>query len=125
LGQTRADILARPPVPTVAALVGAQYYWIFHYHPVALLGYIAVLEGYPPSMAMIDQLEARTGYPRDAFRTMIAHAEPDPGHSAELDEVLNELPLKPEQSAAIGLSAMSTVRLLTKAFREVVDEAAI
>jgi len=124
LGRARADILARPPSPTVAALVGAQYYWIFHYHPVALLGYIALLEGYPPSMAMIDQLQARTGYPRDAFRTMIAHAELDPGHSEELDEVLDELPLTPEQSAAIGLSAMSTTQLLTKAFREVVDEAA-
>ena len=27
-----------------AALVGAQYYWIFHAHPVSLLGYLAVLE---------------------------------------------------------------------------------
>ena len=75
LGRPRSDVLARPPSPTVAALVGSQYYWIFHFHPVALLGYIAVLEGYPPSMAMIDQLEAGTGYPREAFRTMIAHAE--------------------------------------------------
>lgn len=123
LGRTRTEILARPPSPTVAALVGAQYYWIFHYHPVALLGYIAVLEGYPPSMAMIDDLAAGTGYTRDAFRTMVAHAELDPGHSEELDELLDELPLTTDQSAAMGLSAMSTVRLLTRAFREVVDEA--
>ena len=123
LGRRRSEILARPPSPTVAALVGAQYYWIFHYHPVVLLGYIAVLEGYPPSMAMIDQLVAGTGYPREAFRTLIAHAELDPGHSEELDELLDDLPLTEEQTAAIGLSAMSTTRLLTSAFEEVVHEA--
>src|SRR5215212_640831 len=48
LGVAREEVLARPPSANVAALVGAQYYWIEHYHPVALLGYIALLEGYPP-----------------------------------------------------------------------------
>jgi hypothetical protein len=122
LGRPRADVLARTPSPTVAALVGSQYYWILHYHPVALLGYIAVLEGYPPSPAMIDDLLERTGYPREAFRTMAAHAELDPGHGEELDRFVDGLPLTPEQSAAIGLSAMSTTRLLTGAFAEVVDD---
>src|SRR5207237_3301598 len=98
LGGGRAAVLARPPSPTVAALVGAQYYWILHYHPVGLLGYIGVFEGYPPSPAMIDGLVASTGYGRDAFRTMIAHAELDPGHRDELDRLLDELPLTPEQS---------------------------
>ncbi len=58
LGRERSDILSRIPAPTVAALVGAQYYWMFHYHPVALLGYIAVLEGYPPTPELVDDLVA-------------------------------------------------------------------
>jgi RimJ/RimL family protein N-acetyltransferase len=123
LGRARSEVLVRLPSPTVAALVGSQYYWIFHYHPVALLGYIAVLEGYPPSTAMIDELVAGTGYPREAFRTMLAHAELDPGHAEELDELLDELPLTREQSAAIGLNAMSTTRVLTEAFGEMVGSA--
>lgn len=124
LGRDRAAVLARPPSPTVAALVGAQYYWIFHYHPVGLLGYIAVFEGYPPSPAMIDGLIASTGYDRGAFRTMIAHAELDPGHRDELDRLLDELPVTPEQSTVIGLSAMFSVDAFARAIDEVVEEAA-
>jgi hypothetical protein len=120
LGEDRSSILARPPSRTVAAFVGAQYYWIFHYHPVALLGYIAVLEGYPPSPAMIDELIARTGYPREAFRTVIAHGELDPGHSAELDELLDRLRLTTEQASVMGLSAMSTAAGFARALDEVI-----
>jgi hypothetical protein len=121
LGKERSDILARPPTPTIAALVGAQYYWIRHYHPVALLGYIAVLEGYPPTTALIDTLVAKTGYSREAFRTLIAHAELDPGHRDELDELLDTLSLTREQSEVLGLSAMFTVHMLTRALDEVIS----
>jgi hypothetical protein len=122
LGRNRADVLRRPPSPTVAALVGAQYYWVQHFHPVALLGYIGLLECYPPSPALIDELQRRTGYDRAAFRTMIAHAELDPGHGAELDELLDSLPLTREQSAVIGLSAMHTVEGYTAAIEEILAE---
>jgi hypothetical protein len=121
LGRPRAQVLARPPSPTVASLVGAQYYWIQHFHPVALLGYIGLLEGYPPSPGLIGELERRTGFERAAFRTMIAHAELDPGHGAELDELLDTLPLTREQSAVIGLSALHTVERYTQAIEEILD----
>lgn len=122
VGVDRRTVLARPPAPSVAAMVGSQYYWILHYHPVALLGYIAVLEGYPPSMAMIDGLVERTGYDRTAFRTLIAHSELDPGHADELDELLDRLPLTREQVGVVGLSAITTVRLIARVFDEVADE---
>jgi hypothetical protein len=122
VGIDRSTVLSRPPGPGVAALVGAQYYWIFHYHPVALLGYIAVLEGYPPSMAMIDGLATRTGYDRGAFRTLIAHSELDPGHSDELDELLDQLPLTRDQAGVVGLSAISTVTRIARVFDEVAEE---
>lgn len=121
LGGERATILARAPSPAVAALVGAQYYWIFHYHPAALLGYIAALEGYPPSMQLIDELVARTGHSRAAFRTLTAHAELDPAHRDDLDEMLDDLPLTRSQSAVIGLSALYSVHMLTRVFEEIVD----
>jgi hypothetical protein len=122
LGCDRAALLRRPPSPAVAALVGAQYYWIHHFHPVAVLGYIGLLEGYPPSLPLIDALQRGTGYERAAFRTMIAHAELDPGHGAELDELLDTLPLTREQSAVIGLSAMHTVECYTRAIEELLEE---
>ena len=82
---------------------------MLHHHPVALLGYIGLLEGFPPSPGMIEDLRARTGYPADAFRTMVAHAELDPRHGDELFELVDTLPLTPEQSAVMGLSAMHSV----------------
>lgn len=124
LGAERSTVVARPPSATVAGLVGAQYYWILHYHPVTLLGYIALLEGYPPSAELIDDLMARTGHPRGAFRTLIAHAELDPHHRDELDVVLDGLPLTPEQSTVIGLSAMSSVHMLARAIDEVAEASA-
>ena len=122
LGMERAAVLARPPSPTVASLVGAQYYWIHHFHPVALLGYIGLLEGYPPSPGLIDELQRRTGFERAAFRTMIAHAELDPGHGAELDELLDTLPLEPEQATVMALSALHTVERYTQAIEAILDE---
>ncbi len=62
LGVDREAVLALPPSGTVAALVGAQYFWILHYHPVALLGYVALLEGYPPVASEVEDLRRRTGF---------------------------------------------------------------
>jgi hypothetical protein len=119
LGRDRSSILTRVPSPTVARAVGAQYYWVLHYHPVALLGWIGLLEGYPPTPATIDEVMARTGYGPQAFRTLSAHAELDVGHGDELFETVDRLPLTEEQSAVIGLSAMSSVDLLARALDEV------
>jgi hypothetical protein len=99
--------------------VGAQYYWVLHYHPVALLGWIALLEGYPPTTDTIDQLMVRTGYGPEAFRTIAMHAELDVRHGAELFERLDRLALTPEQSTVIGLNAMSSVHLLGRAIDEI------
>ena len=61
LGVDRANVLERMPSPAVAALVGGQYYWILHYHPVAFLGYVALMEGYPPTPELIESSSARPG----------------------------------------------------------------
>jgi hypothetical protein len=124
LGLSRDEVLARPPSASVAALVGAQYYWIEHYHPVALLGYIGLLEGYPPTIADVDALMARTGYEREAFRTLIRHAELDPLHREDFDEALDRLPLTAEQSAVIGLSGLYSINAFTRVVEGVLDQAA-
>jgi hypothetical protein len=119
IGVERASILARVPSPTVARAVGAQYYWVLHYHPVALLGWIGLLEGYPPIPETIDALVVSTGYGPKAFRTLSAHAELDVGHRDELFDLVDRLPLTTDQSKVIGLSALSSVDLLTQALDEV------
>jgi hypothetical protein len=122
VGRDRATVLAAPPSPVVAGLVGAQYYWVLHFDPVAFLGYLAALEGYPPSDALIEELRARTGYEEGAFRTILAHAERDPGHRDELFELLDRLRVSPEQSALLGLSALWSARMLARAISDVTEE---
>lgn len=120
-GRDRAEVLARPPSALVAGLVGAQYYWTLHAHPVAILGYLAALEGYPPSQALVDELAAATRFGEEAFRTIAAHAERDPGHRDELLAVLDRLEATPAQSALLGLSALWSARLLARAIAEVTE----
>lgn len=121
LGVERDGMLARPPPAAVAALVGAQYYWTLHYHPIALLGYMAVLEGHPPSLEHIDLLMERTGFPPRAFRTLIEHAALDPGHGDEIFVMVDELSCGEDLSAVLGLSAMHTVVGLAEVLEAVVD----
>jgi hypothetical protein len=123
LGRSREEALARPPSPSVAALVGAQYYWIEHHDPVAILGYIGALEGYPPRPADVEELIERTGYGREAFRSLVRHAEVDQAHSAEFFDVLDGLPLSERQLAVIGLSALHSVRAYTRVIEDVLATA--
>ena len=124
LGVPRAAVFARVPSPAVACLVGSQYYWVLHHHPVALLGYLAVAEGYPAAPSLIEEMVARTGHPRDAFRMLAEHAELDPHHRDELDQLIDSLPLTPELETTLGLSAMSSVGLMARCIEEVAESLA-
>jgi hypothetical protein len=108
----------RPSSPDIADLAGAQYYWIEHQHPIALLGYIRTLEGNAPAPGLADRLADRTGLPDAAFHTVRAHAELDHGHLAELDETIDALPLTPAHETALAVSALHTadglIRLFTR-----------
>lgn len=115
------EFLRRPPSPTVASMVGSQYYWIHHFHPVALLGYIAILEGYPPELEQADRLAAATGLPRPAFRTIHKHAHLDPFHRDNLDRAIDGLALTPQHDAVIGVSALHTIGLFVRAMDELLS----
>jgi len=109
-------LLAEQPAPVIAALVGSQYYWVNHYHPVCLLGYIAVLEGHAPSSQLSERLRAATGFPAEAFRALDHHADVDDRHAAQLYQLLDGLPLTASQDAAVGVSALHTAASLTELF---------
>lgn len=117
-GHDPGEPLRRVPPASVAALAGAQYYWLSHYHPVTLLGYIAVLEGTPPHPALAARLAATTGYSAAAFHTLSAHADADPRHGAEVFRLLDRLPLTRRQQAAVGLSALHTVTAAARVLEE-------
>jgi hypothetical protein len=103
---------ALPPV-AVARLVGPQYYWVRHHHPISLLGYIAVMEGNSPPPWLSGRLATATGLPSAAFRTLHHHAVADLHHSAEFDAFLDSLPLTVGLQRAISVSALSTADSFT------------
>jgi pyrroloquinoline quinone (PQQ) biosynthesis protein C len=116
LGLQRNEILIRVPSAEVAELVGAQYYWLHHADPIALLGYVAVLEGDPPREDELEAAAHRTGLPHDAFRTFISHAKLDPNHKQELDDFIDSLLLSSQQQSLLTVSAITTVDGLRKVF---------
>jgi hypothetical protein len=122
IGIDRASVLERLPSPDVAALVGQQYYWILHSHPIAFLGYVAVMEGYPPTPELIETLIERTRFPREAFTTFVEHSELDPGHRDHLDRTLDALPLDPQDEAALGVSAIATATMAARSLEAIVDQ---
>jgi hypothetical protein len=110
---------ARPLPEKIAALIGTQYFWILHSHPVTILGFLW-LEAYPPDARIVERLIERTGLPRNGFRQLLLHSKLDVVHGEELRHVLDSLPLEPRHEQLIGLSALETVSFLIDAWLEVV-----
>lgn len=121
IGAERSRVLDRLPSPAVASLVGAQYYWALHSHPVSLFGYLAVLEGNPPSLEQLGEICAEHGLPADGFRTMIKHAKLDPHHRDEIYAQLDHLPLTENQSELMAVSAFHTIEHISQALEEIMD----
>lgn len=122
LGVKRATALSRIPSPSVASLVGAQYYWIHHHHPVAFLGFVALMEGHPPTPTLIQTLISATGFPHAAFQTLIDHGELDPGHRDRLYRTIDALPLTAEHETVMGISAMHGATLLPSTIEEILEQ---
>jgi len=118
LGLARAETLARIPPVSASLLVGAQYYWIEHVHPVALLGYIAVLEGTPPDTGYFSRILGRAGIPEAAASNIFRHAKLDPRHRDDLDAALDSLPLTEYHHSLLGISAFQTIEALARVAEE-------
>ena len=120
LGVDPVALSSSLPPPKIAALVGAQYFWIIHHHPVAVLGFLQ-LEAYHPDRPTVERLIEKTGLPRDGFRQILLHSKLDVAHAEELHRVLDSMPLEPQHEELIGLSALQTVALLTDALLDAVQ----
>ncbi|MHB1938061.1 MAG: iron-containing redox enzyme family protein [Acidobacteriaceae bacterium] len=120
LGVSRERALQRLPYPSVAALVGAQYYWMFHVHPIAYLGYIAVVEA-PASIDFLEEVSRRTGIPLSSMSGHVMHARLDPGHVADFDAALDSLPLLQHHQDLIAVSAIATIAHLENVFSDILE----
>jgi Iron-containing redox enzyme len=119
MGVDTTELRERPPPPKMAALIGSLYLWIWHRHPVAILGLLE-LEAFHPHAPTVERLIEKTGLPRDGFRQLLLHAELDAHHAAELHRVLDLLPLEPRHEQLISQCALQTMALLIDTWLDVV-----
>jgi len=121
LGMDRASILDRLPTAHAAELVGVQYYWIHHYNPIALAGYIATMEGSPDPAGFIQEIAIRNQLPLKCFSSLLYHAKIDPKHRRDFDDVLDSLPLTSRDHELIGLSILRTTHTMTRILEQIID----
>ena len=119
-GVARERVLERIPYPSAAAMAGTQYFWVRHVHPVAVLGYLAVLEN-PASPEFLERVAERAGIPPDAMSTHMRHARLDVTHVAEFDAMLDGLPLGGRDVDVLTTSAVSAVAQLDAFFADVLE----
>ncbi len=108
MGVARDVVLNRQPSIDVAALVGSQYYWIYHYHPGLLFAYMVVLEAYSMEVSDIEQCIRQSGLPVAAFRTLRLHAELDPGHADDLFQFLDHCSFSDAVFESLSTSSIAT-----------------
>jgi hypothetical protein len=118
LGISPAQVATTTPLDSVVSLLGAQYFWALNLHPVTVFGYLIVLEGNPPLTEQLEEIRRRTRLPATAFRCLIAHADNDPHHIAELNATLDSMPLTEEQQRYLALSAFQTIDAVASVFEE-------
>src|SRR3984957_4112570 len=121
LGLDRQTILQRIPKESATQLVGVQYYWIHHYNPIPLAGFIATMEGNPPPAEFFEEIAARNNLSLKCFSSFIYHARIDPQHQRDLDAVLDALPLTPAHLELIGISSLRTIRMMTGIMEDIIE----
>lgn len=77
-----------PLMQKAVELAGSQYYLIKHVNPACLLGYMAVLEGFPFPLDLVDKLEVLHGAP--ILKTLRYHAVNDIEHRKELFKMIDK-----------------------------------
>lgn len=109
LAQDLAVLGEKPPKidHAAAATAGAQYYYLEHVGPHALLGYLAANEFVPMPLADVDRLAQAFG--EAALRTVRHHAREDIEHAKELARVID---LYEPYADVITYSAFVTRKML-------------
>lgn len=118
LGRKRAAVLARLPPVTIATGLGAQYYWIAHYHPVAVMAYIAMLEHTVLPLELLGPLVLGSKLPSRAFRSLLERANQNPPHEQKVYAVLDALQLTTGQKQLLGINTFETAAIFERSLQE-------
>lgn len=73
----------------ILEMLGVQFALMATAHPVSILGYVFVLEGYNSSSAAINEIGRRFSIPDEGLRTILYHAEVDQEHRKPIIELID------------------------------------
>lgn len=118
IGYVKEQVLTERPSTAIASLVGSQYYWIRHYTPFSILGYMAVLECHPTSVAELRRIAQNAQVPESVLSTLIHHAHIDGDHCSELFDVIHSLDLNRVERLAVRRVALEALGMLREIFEE-------
>lgn len=121
IGVDTLELREGQPPPKMAAFIGTLFYWIWHRHPVAILGFLS-LESLHPYTEAVERLIETTSLPREGFRQLLLHAKLDVVHAEQLNAVIDSLPLEREHEELIALCAFRTIEALIDGWLDVVGE---
>jgi hypothetical protein len=120
LGYRASDVLAVAPCVATVNLIGAQYFWMNHVHPVAIMGYLILMEGYAPLPEQLELIRAQSQAPATAFRCLRRHADDDPAHLAALNQTLDAMQLTAEQVRALAMCSFAAIENTAAMLEELV-----
>ncbi|MEM9593401.1 MAG: hypothetical protein AAGD06_04030 [Acidobacteriota bacterium] len=138
LGFDEETILSTQPPPTIAELVGSQYYWIEYFHPLAIVGYIKVVELDPADECDIvdlvehvlhiqenclDDLPGELGVGDADMHQVLdyfkKHVNLEKAHNDHLDDFLDDNEFNQDQKSLIMTSAARTNFMLARSLDEI------
>jgi hypothetical protein len=93
-------------------MAGSAYWFIYHVHPVSLLGYMAALEFLPMPLEQVELLETLHG--KDVMRCLRFHAEHDIEHGQDLSEMIDGL--NEQEQQVVLQTAIDTALYAQSAF---------
>ena len=126
LGVEASEALATRPVPACSALVGYVHFLAGHANPVALFGWMYVLEAVGDDLGakIGERLLASLGESRSAVRFVVGHGVADVAHTEEITDQIRRSVLSPEDRRDLLEAADVVADLYHRMFREIGGEQA-
>lgn len=124
LGVDEATARAARPVPSCAGLVGYVHYLAGFANPLALYGWMYILEAVGKDLGTIvgNALSSGLDTGGRAVRFVAGHGVADADHAEELAEQISEHVKAPEDRAAVNDAARVVAELYLRMFREIGEE---
>lgn len=119
LGFDRGDVKRSLPLPETISMIGSQLYIVDYVDPIALMGYILVMESMPPKQHMLDAVFDTYSIPRDAMKFLSGHGEADQQHMLEIAAAMDESITSSERIAATVLGGQLALDGITRLFRRI------